>query len=481
MTATLPAVGSTASPPSPADNPAGPAIIRGAAALPWVLRYRRDPLECLGAALASHGPLVMFEKFLPGLGDRKYLLAVGEQAHRETLSQPDLFRTGGQVMLGPKGSAHQRIRKGIFAMNWQTHREHRRLLQPPVQKSEVIASVGGMARLIDEVIDRWTPGTEVDMYREMRTLSNWVAASLLFGNDDFESSLAIGAAIEHWLLLDVEARQSPLPFDLPGTAARRLFRQSERLETMMRQLLAVRRGKGGRDLFSVAIEAADKGLMTEQDAIAHAVILYAASFETTANALAWTVFLLSQHPDVARDLSDEVGGVDCWPLSMAEVDAMPLLGAVVREGLRLMPPVAYTVRSPTQAVEFCGFPLHPGTKIFLNHYHTHRDPDVFHDPHRFRPDRWLTSNPGPYQYVPFSAGPRLCMGYLFALTELKMAIARIVQRFRTSVVPGSSIDASVQLTLRPRDGIPMTVHPQDRGYAAVPIRGNVNGMVTFDT
>src|SRR5581483_5234329 len=107
----------------------------------------------------------------------------------------------------------------------------------------------------------------------------------------------------------------------------------------------------------------------------------------------------------------------------------------------------------------------------------HRDPSVFAAPNRFDPKRWASLRPDPYQYVPFSAGPRLCLGMSFGLLELKLAVSRALRRFRFSVVPGAEVDGIIQLTLRARRGIPMTVHPQDRAFAAAPVRGNIHRMV----
>jgi cytochrome P450 len=389
------------------------------------------------------------------------------------------------VMRGPQGSAHRRIRLGIFAMHSGQHRRQRRLMQPPFLKPAVAGYADTMARLIDEVIDRWQPGEAVDMYREMRKLSNWVAAHILFGNEDFAASLRLGEMIEEWLILDARARSTYFWVNAPGTAYHRLLRQAAALEQAMKEAIERnRRTKTpGSDVLSNLIRVFDSGetRMTEADLIAHGVILYAASFETTANVLAWTLFLIAEHPQVATDLHDEVmagfGGSGAWPPDGAELDALPLLDGVVHESMRLMPPVAYTFRSPLQDVGLGPLALHVGDSVLLSHYITHRDPAVFPNPNRFEPSRWFTARPDPYQYIPFSAGPRLCLGYSFALLELKLTVARIVQRFRLGVVPGSQIDGVIQLTLRPRLGIPMIVHPQDRAFAAAPVTGNIHRMV----
>jgi cytochrome P450 len=410
------------------------------------------------------------------------VFAIGAPYNRQVLGQPDLFRPGGQVMVGPEGSAHQRIRRGIFAMHDEKHRAHRQLMQPPFLKSAVAACAAIMTRLIDQVVDQWRSGEPLDMYRQMRTLSNWVASHILFGNEDFAASVRLGKTIEHWLVLDAQNRNTFFWVNVPGTPYRQLLKQAELLENDMRAAIERnRRTKTpGSDVLSILIQAVNRGEagMSETDLVAHAVILYAASFETTANALAWTLFLIAQHPSIAAGLHDEIHEkFNDWPPDQNCIDGLTLLDGVVRESLRLMPPVAYTFRTARRNVELGGLPLRRGDRVILSHYLTHRDPQVFPQPNRFDPSRWFTLRPEPYQYIPFSGGPRLCLGHLFAMLELKLTVARVMQRFRMNVIPGSPIDGVIQLTLRPRRGIPMTVHAQDRAFAASPVTGNIHRMI----
>ena len=359
------------------------------------------------------------------------------------------------------------------------------MMQPPFAKPMMATYVEAMAQLIDTVIDRWRDLERVDMYEEMRTLSNWVAAHLLFGSDDFRASRRFGETIEQWLLLDSAARSRLSIIDLPGTTFSRLLRKAEDVERMMKAEIARKRdtAAANSDVLSIliAISSRDPDALPEWRLIAHAVILYAASFETTANALAWTLFLVAQHPDIAAELHDEIDrAMTNWPPDYRALDELPLLDGVIKESMRLLPPVAYTFRTPMQEVEIDGLKLGIKDKILLVHYLTHRDPAVFPNPNRFEPKRWFAAKPDPYEYVAFSAGPRLCLGISFAQLELKMTIARVLQRFRLAVVPGARIDAGVQLTLRPLNGLPMIVGPQDRNFAAARIAGNIHRIVDFN-
>jgi cytochrome P450 len=457
-----------------------PPLLSGITSWPWYGRFLWDALSSITDAQRRYGPYCILDS--PILGGRRYILAIGATYNREVLSHPEIFRSGAAVLRGPKGSAQHRIRRGILAMNGERHRVQRRIMQPPFQKWAVADSVPIMAGLIDQILDQWRPGETLDMYRQTRVLSNWLAAKILFGNEDFAASIMLGQTIERWFTLDAHARNTFFWLSIPGTTFWRMLRQAEKLEADMLETIKENRQTKipGSDVLSILIRALDsqQAGMTETDLVAHGVILYGASFETTANALAWALFLIAQHPSVAGDLHDEItDGLSCWPPTSQELDALPLLDGVVRETLRLIPPVAFSYRTSIRDVNLGGFALRKGDKILLSHYHTHRIPDVFPEPDRFKPSRWFSVRPDPYEYIPFSAGPRLCLGYSFALTELKLTIARAMQRFRINTVRNTRVDGVVRLTLRPRDGIPMTVYTQDRQFAAIPVKGNVHRMV----
>ena len=153
-----------------------------------------------------------------------------------------------------------------------------------------------------------------------------------------------------------------------------------------------------------------------------------------------------------------------------------MLDGILRESLRLMPPVHHTIRTATDETELLGTTLRKGDNVVLSAYISHRDPNVFSNPRQFDPTRWFGKKPGPYQYIPFSAGPRLCLGYQFAMLEMKLIIARIMQRFRFNVIANSHIQAECQLTLRPAKGLPMVMSKPDGAFSKNPVTGNINEL-----
>jgi cytochrome P450 len=179
-----------------------------------------------------------------------------------------------------------------------------------------------------------------------------------------------------------------------------------------------------------------------------------------------------------HELVDELdGALGGAPPTFEQLAGLEFLEAVLNESMRLLPPLPYTIRAVQKGGEICGREVRDGDRVVCSSFMTHHMPDLFPEPDRFDPHRWSGIEPGQYEYWPFSAGPRTCVGYLFAMTEMKIVLATILPRWRLSMVPGARVDRTVQLTLSPRQGLPMTVHRQDRRFEAAPLRGNIREMV----
>ena len=459
-------------------------ILRGIEPWRWYLKFYGNPLATLAEVHRRFGPMVVFENTLrsPSQGAR-YALVAGGALNREVLGRPGDFRPSGLVLNGPAGSALQRIRHGIFQMNGEVHRRHRRMIQPSFSKASVSSMVALMSPLVDEILDRWELGQPLDMFAELRTLARWVAANVLFGNEDFAASVHVASIIDRLAALDAQRRKWAMIADLnlPGTPYRRALKQAEVVEKAMLGFVKQKRstGSGRDDVLSVLIRATDSECkLSDNDLIAHSVALFGASFETTASSIAWTLFLLAQHPGAAARLHDEVSQqFDEWPPTAQKLESLPFLDAVVCESMRLLPPVPVTFRRVTGRVDLHGVQLARGHKVILSQFLTHRDPAVFPNPDQFDPMRWYENRPDPYQYMPFSVGPRLCPGAYFAMTEIKLVVARVMTKFRITMVPETRVDPVVGIVLTPRNGLHMTVHQPDRAFRRTNVRGTIHHTV----
>jgi cytochrome P450 len=220
------------------------------------------------------------------------------------------------------------------------------------------------------------------------------------------------------------------------------------------------------------------GITTEQ-LIGHVALLFGAGHMTTANTLGWTLFLLAQHPDVMRPLFRDLrSGEYDEPLAAFDSAKGSRLDRVLRESMRLLPASSYSQRSNSAPVELGPFSLPKNTLVIFSQFMTHHRADLYPNPEVFDPDRWLTITPSPYEYLPFGAGPRLCLGAPLALVTLKTILPLILKRFRLSVVPNSEITGRVVSTmLNPIFGLPMQIAAPDGQFEVMPVRGNIHTLV----
>jgi cytochrome P450 len=227
----------------------------------------------------------------------------------------------------------------------------------------------------------------------------------------------------------------------------------------------------------------DGGMLSEDDLIGHTFLLYAASHETSSAAASWTLFLLSQHPQILVDLVDELNGVlKGDPPALAQLAELHLLERVIKESLRILPPIPLKPRVAVEDTELGNYFVPAGTEIVGSVYAVHHSPEIYTEPERFNPDRWLTIDPDPFEYHPFGAGPRMCIGGPFAMMSLQLVLSMLLQRYRFEFVRGTRVNRKFAITLSPRGGILMNIHPQDRQLPAEPggVRGNIHKMVQLN-
>lgn len=439
------------------------------------LRFYQDPIAYHCRLHRSYGALARFAH-----GSTK-IAAYGPEYNRQLLSQPDLFHT---VQIAPPGpsSVLRWLSAGLPNQNGAEHKRQRRLIMPAFHRQHVAAHVADMALLTQQRLDRWPLGRVADISLLSRDLALGISSTLLFGWSAGAEDHALARLIDRWLTLVSSAAAHLVPIPCPGTPYARLLAHSRRLYDRLLALVRQRRAHPaeGVDVLTMLLGARDEDgtQLTDDEVIGQLNVLFLAGFESTAMALTWTLFLLSQHPRVAAALLDELAGaLRGGAPTTGQLGALPLLDGVVKESLRLLPPASHGARVGVAPFAMGGYEFPAGTKVLFSSYVTHRMPEIFPQPARFLPQRWAGIAPTPYEYLPFGAGPRMCIGATFAMTEIKVALALLLQRYRLTMAPGALVDRGVRFTLTPRHGMPMRIDGQDRRFVKVPVRGNIHEMV----
>jgi cytochrome P450 len=447
------------------------------------VRFFFDPVGAIRHVYAGYGPLTALGEVAFGEPRKRLVYALGPEFNRQLFSDTVAFRPTGMLRPGPKNSAQRRVRFGLTRMTGPQHRQQRQLVLPPFQKKAVQTYRDLIVQMVDAVLTQWRAGECRDIYEEMRMLTLRTASAVLFSRDPAEA-FPIGRLIEEWIIMNFSTGVWSFPLNVPGTPYNRMLHQAERIEEAIGTMIARRRANSGQrmDVLSLLMEARDyQGCgMTDTELIGQTAILFLASFETTTSALTWTLFLLAQHPIIANDLVDELEAVlGGNPPSNDELARLPFLESVIKESMRILPPVPYTVRVTQREVALGSFTLTRGTNIVASHYLTHHLPELYPEPERFLPERWRTIDPNQYEYLPFSAGPRVCIGAHFSMQALKVSLAMIMQKFRLTVVPGTRIDRKTRITMDPPNGLPMMVFANDRKFVASEVTGQIREMVSL--
>jgi cytochrome P450 len=395
----------------------------------YLARFLFDPLGAIERCYRERGPLVVITapfrwpiKWRNPQPKLFIVVGVGPDFNREVLSDPTTWRTRSLGPGGPRNSAVREVSTGIFNMHDEKHRYYRQLLP--------------IAELVDD-----------------------------FYNHAFSWKVFL------------------CPFRVPGTAYHGMLRDGELLKARLLEWLKRKRGnRNSNDLFSIVANNPDeKGTpLGDTATIGHIPPLMVAAFETCQNLLIWTLVLLSQHPQIARDLLDELQGrlAGAAP-DLDRISDLPLLDAVINECLRILPPVPQQFRIATKDTTLCNIPVPRGTKAVLSPFLSNRDADLYPEPDRFKPERWAGLKPSSYEFASFSAGPYICPGSSFGPSIVKVLVAAILTRFRVELARNAPVDYKVTLTLTPSGKIPATLYRQDGAFSDSRIEGSIRKLVRF--
>lgn len=432
---------------------------------------------------ARYGDLVRFEcrSIFLWKEQRPYFIAAfGPEYNRMIYTETDRFHSRPFVLPGPRGSAQRNLRQSIFSLNGAAHHDLRHHLLPPFQRSSLAAYYPQVVRLIRKLTDGWRPGEKRNLHRDMHLLIWSIIRELLYGLKESVASEALHHDMEEWMFQTFSPRVRSFPLNLPFTPYRRMLRQAERLEARFKEIINDKRAAGGThpDALSALLRASQS--ISEEDLVGHAMTLFLVAYETTGNTLMWTLFLLSQHPEVQQDLLDELAPWRGNVPDMDQLEHLPLLNRVLKESLRILPAVPYSRRLASRDGPMGPYLVPRLSRILFSNYMTHHMPEIYPEPERFLPARWETIRPTPAEYLPFGAGLRTCIGAALAQFIIRIAVALIVPSWKLTVVPGARIDRHLGISLGPRNGIPIIVTPQDRLLRASPISGDIHDIVHFD-
>jgi cytochrome P450 len=418
--------------------------------------FRKDPAGFLEKMARQYGDVV----YLP-LG-RQHIYYVGHpDAIRDILvTHQTKFKKSrmlerARVLLGD----------GLLTSEGQHHRRQRRLVQPAFHRDRLAGYGAVMVDRAAILRDQWESGKPMDVLQEMMRLTLSIVAKTLFSTDVDSEADEIGVALTQVFdLFEVIL----MPFSeilekLPLPAVRRFKRARKRLDETIYRLIAERRASGGDagDLLSMLLLAQDEecsGGMTDEQVRDEALTLFLAGHETTADALTWAWYLLSQNPEAEAAFHAELDRVLAGRLpTFDDLPQLRFTEGVFSETLRLFPPAWGIGRRTLEDYPMGDFVIPALSVVLMSPYVVHRDPRWFADPLLFRPERWLADDPArpKFAYFPFGGGARVCIGERFAWMEGTLLLAAIGQRWRLRLELGHRVETHARITLRPKHGMRM--------------------------
>jgi cytochrome P450 len=365
--------------------------------------------------------------------------------------------------------AKRLLGEGLLTSEGDFHRRQRRLSQPAFHRQRIASYADVMVDYALRAGERWHAGQTIDVAEEMMRLTLGIVGKTLFDADVESEAGEVGAAMTTVMeLFDTLT----MPFfellsKLPLPQLRRFDAARTRLDQIIFRMVAERRNRGvdRGDLLSMLLlaqdEEGDGGNMTDQQLRDELMTIFLAGHETTANALTWTLYLLSQHPGIESSLIREIDSViGSRNPKFSDVAELRFTEMVLSESMRLYPPVWAIGRLATVDCEIGGYFVPQKSVVVVSQYVIHRDERYYQNPLLFDPQRWipdLRDTRPPFAYFPFGGGPRRCVGEGFAWMEGILLLATLLQRWRFRLVPDHPVALKPVVTLRPKYGMKMVV------------------------
>jgi cytochrome P450 len=438
----------------------------------------RDPLALFTELTRTYGDIVFLK-----LGSERVFLINNPRDIRDVLvtHQKNFTKSRGLER------AKKLLGEGLLTSEGAAHLRQRRLAQPAFHRERIAGYATVMVDHAARMRARWQDGATFDVAKEMMRVTLAIVGQTLFDKDVESQAEEIGVAVTDvlktfWLAL--------LPFPdlldkLPVPMMRRARASRARLDALIYAMIAEHRasGRDHGDLLSMLLAAqddeADEGdpawadagrgadasshrRMSDRQVRDEAMTIMLAGHETTANALTWTWYLLSQHPDVEAALHGELDRTlgDRLP-TMADFARLPVCERVVTEAMRLFPPAWMLGRRAIADYSLGDYIVPARSMILMSQHVVHRDARFYADPDKFLPDRWTPEFKAAlpkFAYFPFGAGTRQCIGESFAMMELVLVLSTVAQQWQLRLVPNHPVVPQPLITLRAKHGMVMTAH-----------------------
>ena len=440
--------------------PGPPAANNLLSQLQFFQHVQADMLAVLNAGFRDHGDLWMLDIG----GKRNFLIKKPDHIYEITVRQADKFHKP-QDYTDPLRGLARFLGNGLLTSDGAFWRKQRKLVAPAMHTQRITKYADTMVFYTVQMLEGWAGKQELDVDDAMMRATLQIVAKTLFNADVSQDAGRVSNAMA--VLQEMNGNnitlESLLPTWIPTPRRRREALAVRDLDEIIYGIIRERRksSEDTGDLLSMLLLSLDEDGqgMSDKEVRDEAVTMFLAGHETTANALNWTWVLLAQNPEVEARLHEELDRVLAGRVpSLADLRQLPYTEMVIKESMRLYPPAHGFGRVAIEDVEVDGYVIPKGSDVNIVTYAVHRDSRWWDDPEAFRPERFSPENEAnirKYSYIPFGAGPRVCIGNSFAQMEAHLMLATIAQRYQLRLAPGQVVQPNPLITLRPKGGLHM--------------------------
>ncbi len=361
------------------------------------------------------------------------------------------------------------IGDGIFSSEGEFHRRQRKIMAPPFQPRHITSYADIIGHYGEQIQQTWANGSIININQQMTNLTMSIIGKALFDADVFSEADELGAAMSitlEYVSHNLSTLLAP-PYTWPTPRNSRTHKATGLLRKRIQSFIDERRARPmeRNDFLSILLEARDDEghPMSDEQVMAECLTLFGAGHETTATALTWAWYLLCQHQEIYEKVRQEVDSVlQGRTPTYADLARLPYCLQVLKESMRLYPPAYGFSRRALKDVVIGGYLVRKNWVVMLAPYTLHRREEYFPQPERFDPERFTPEREKllpRYAYMPFGAGPRICIGMHLALMEGHLLLAVLAQRVSFSLLPGQTmkVDPVHNLTLRPAGAVNVRV------------------------
>lgn len=435
----------------------------------FVLNLQKDILAMFKNLKAKYGDIYTFQA-----GEvYNYIISEPDAMYEVLVAQAKSFHKDPDMKNAKAGLARF-LGNGLLTSDGEFWKRQRKLAAPALHAKRIEAYADAMVDYTLKMLENWNDRARLDISHEMSGLTMRIVAKTLFDADVSGEVERVGRAmvavqsiagppsmVPTWVPTPHELKQRQAARDLDEIVYGFINRWHETSED-----------KG--DLLSMFLLAEDEDgkHMTDKQARDEAITLFLAGHETTANTLNWTFTMLAQHPEIEAKLHAELDAVLAGRTpTLADLAHLPYTEMVIKESMRLYPPAWIIGRQAIEDVQIGEYFVPKGSVVNLVIYLAHHDPRWWPDAEAFMPERFSPENEASINkraYIPFSSGPRVCIGNSFAMMEARLLLATIAQRYQLTLEPGQTVEMNPMITLNPKGGLPMTVRVRQPEHELTP-------------